>query len=298
MRANADFADVSNRWRYLSFSYKMNGEPGGIRTHDTRIKSIYLKEKLMSGLSPRTVEFYEQKLDKLTSYKTSKSILEYTRQDILDILHGLGTSQGDKQAHLRAFKAFYNWVEDSDFVNTVNTNPCRRLKIKSPKPLRHAVKLEEVPTLLEGCTTLRNKLIVSLLCETGLRLSELESIKTDDIDFEARTIKVCKGSKQRIVSYGEVTEALMSQYEHGNGQYLGMTYNAIKLMLHKLGKATGIKFNPHAFRRMFATESVRNGMNLFHVQSLLGQSNLAMTRLYAEQVDSEDAVIAYKPILK
>jgi len=64
------------------------------------------------------------------------------------------------------------------------------LKIKSPKPLRHAVKLNEVPTLLEGCTTLRNKLIVSLLCETGLRLSELESIKTQDIDFEAKTIKV------------------------------------------------------------------------------------------------------------
>ena len=194
---------------------------------------------------------------------------------------------------------FYNWVEDSDFVNTVNTNPCRRLKIKSPKPLRHAVKLNEVPTLLEGCTTLRNKLIVSLLCETGLRLSELESIKTQDIDFEARTIKVWgKGSKQRVVSYGEVTGALMREYEHESEHYLGMTYNAIKLMLHKLGKATGIKCNHHAFRRMFATESVRNGMNLFHVQSLLGHSNLAMTRLYAEQVNSEDAVIAYKPILR
>ena len=253
----------------------------------------------MSGLSPRTIEFYEQKLDKLTSYKTSKSLLEYTRQDILDILHSLGTSQGDKQAHLRVFKAFYNWVGDSDFVNTVNTNPCRRLKIKSPKPLRHAVKLDEVPTLLEGCTTLRNKLIVSLLCETGLRLSELESIKTQDIDFEARTIKVWgKGSKQRIVSYGEVTGAFMREYKHEDEQYLGITYNAIKLMLHKLGKATGVKCNPHAFRRMFATESVRNGMNLFHVQSLLGHSNLAMTRLYAEQVNSEDAVIAYKPILK
>jgi integrase/recombinase XerD len=144
----------------------------------------------MSGLSPRTIEFYEQKLNKLTAHQTTKSILEYTRQDILDILHSLGTSQGDKQAYLRVFKVFYNWVEDSDFVNTVNTNPCRRMKIKSPKPLRHAVKLNEVPTLLEGCTTLRNKLIVSLLCETGLRLSELESIKTQDIDFEARTIKV------------------------------------------------------------------------------------------------------------
>jgi integrase/recombinase XerC len=260
------------------------------------LKVLFLKEKLMSGLSLRTIEFYEQKLNKLTAHQTTKTILEYTRQDIL---HNLGTSQGDKRAHLRVFKVFYNWVEDSGFGNTGNINPCRRLKIKSPKPLRHAVKLGEVPALLEGCTTIRNKLVVSLLCETGLRLSELESIKTQDIDFEARTIKVWgKGSKQRIVSYGEITGAFLGEYKHEDEQYLGITYNAIKLMLHKLGKATGIKCNPHAFRRMFATESVRNGMNLFHVQSLLEHSNLTMTRVYAEQVDSEDAVIAYKPILK
>jgi len=72
------------------------------------LKVLFLREKLMSGLSPRTIEFYEQKLNKLTAHQTTKSILEYTRQDILDILHSLGTSQGDKQAHFRVFKVFYN----------------------------------------------------------------------------------------------------------------------------------------------------------------------------------------------
>ena len=69
-------------------------------------------------------------------------------------------------------------------------------------------------------------------------------------------------------------------------------------MLSDLESVTGIKCTAHSFRRTFATESVRNGMNLFHVQSLLGHSNLTMTRIYAEQVNSEDAIKAYKAVIR
>ena len=65
-------------------------------------------------------------------------------------------------------------------------------------------------------------------------------------------------------------------------------------MLAGLESLTGIKCNALSFRRTFATESVRNGMNLFHVQSLLGHSSLTMTRIYAEQVNSEDAIKAIR----
>jgi hypothetical protein len=69
-------------------------------------------------------------------------------------------------------------------------------------------------------------------------------------------------------------------------------------LLKELGEKTGIKCNAHSFRRTFATESVRNGMNLFHVQSLLGHSSLTMTRIYAEQVNSEDAIKPYKAVVR
>ena len=68
-------------------------------------------------------------------------------------------------------------------------------------------------------------------------------------------------------------------------------------IIQGLSRRTGIKCNAHAFRRTFACESVRNGLNLFYVQSLLGHSTLVMTRLYAEQVNSEDAIKHYKPIV-
>jgi site-specific recombinase XerD len=69
-------------------------------------------------------------------------------------------------------------------------------------------------------------------------------------------------------------------------------------LLNELEEKTSIRCNAHSFRRTFATESVRNGMNLFHVQSLLGHSSLTMTRIYAEQVNSKDAIKAYKAVVR
>jgi len=75
-----------------------------------------------------------------------------------------------------------------------------------------------------------------------------------------------------------------------------MTSGGISSMFYRLQNFTGIKCNAHAFRRTFTTASVRNGLNVFYVQSLLVHSSLTMTRIYAEQVNSEDAIKA-KPIV-
>jgi len=82
------------------------------------------------------------------------------------------------------------------------------------------------------------------------------------------------------------------------GALLGLSPNGIALVLKRLEHRTGIKCNAHSFRRTFACESVRNGLNLFYIQSLLGHSTLTMTRIYAEQVGSEDAIKAYKAVVR
>ena len=81
-------------------------------------------------------------------------------------------------------------------------------------------------------------------------------------------------------------------------ELLGLKPRRVAKVLAEIESLTGIKCNAHSFRRTFATESVRNGMNLFHVQSPLGHSSLTMTRIYAEQVNSEDAIRAYKAVVK
>jgi site-specific recombinase XerD len=95
---------------------------------------------------------------------------------------------------------------------------------------------------------------------------------------------------------GELLLKWLNERPNANG-LLTMPARGISSMLYRLQTQTGIRCNAHAFRRTFATESVRNGLNVFYVQSLLGHSSLTMTRIYAEQVNSEDAIKAYKPIV-
>ena len=73
----------------------------------------------MSGLSPRTIAFYEEKLAKLPQ---DDGLLDLTKEDLQELLYSLSCRQGGKQAHLRAFKALFNWIEDSGLVPLGTTN--------------------------------------------------------------------------------------------------------------------------------------------------------------------------------
>ena len=196
-------------------------------------------------------------------------------------------------------RAFYSWAGDSELIAK---SPCHKLQIKVPKPLRYAVPIHDIGKLLDAADGVRDKLIVSLLADTGLRRAELCSVEWADIDIGQDTIRVWgKGAKQRLVRYGPQTRHLMDQWRNdsanNDGPLIGMKATGLQDVLKRLAIQTGIKCNPHAFRRTFACESVRNGLNVFYIQSLLGHSSLTMTRIYAEQVSSEDAIEAYKPVV-
>ena len=192
------------------------------------------------------------------------------------------------------------WAIDDELIER---SPIDRMKApKVPKPIRHTVKLDTIDKLMESCECPRDRLVIAMLADTGLRLSELGSVKLEDVDLSARIIKVWgKGARQRVVRYSQLTESLLAEHLKDatpEPNLLGLEARGISSMLARLELRTGIKCNAHAFRRTFATESVRNGMNLFYVQSLLGHNSLTMTRIYAEQVNSEDAIKAYKPIVR
>jgi len=183
-----------------------------------------------------------------------------------------------------------------------DSNPTTKLSIKVPKPLRRTVQLDDIPTLLAACESVRDKLVILLLADTGLRLSELASIRVADVDVARRTIRCWgKGAKQRVVCFGPQTHVVLKAWLFERPDkfpsLLGLAARGVSAMLTRLESRTGLKCNAHAWRRTFACQSVRNGLNVFYVQSLLGHSSLTMTRVYAEQVNSEDAIKAYKPIV-
>jgi integrase/recombinase XerD len=145
----------------------------------------------------------------------------------------------------------------------------------------------------QNISRLRNKLILTLLYSTGLRVSELTKLKITAIDEEERTIRVRgKGEKDRIVIFDDATLNLIHEYlekRNMDSEYLflsqeGNTLSSryIQLMIKDYAKEAGItkKVTPHVMRHSFATHLLKNGVDIRAIQQLLGHSNLSTTQIY------------------
>ncbi|MBR0472863.1 MAG: tyrosine-type recombinase/integrase [Methanosphaera sp.] len=145
----------------------------------------------------------------------------------------------------------------------------------------------------QNISRLRNKLILTLLYSTGLRVSELIKLKINTIDPEERTIRVRgKGEKDRIVIFDDTTLELIKEYLIKRGvenEYLfvnqknhTLTPRYIQYMIKEYAQAAGIerKVTPHVLRHSFATHLLKNGVDIRAIQQLLGHSNLSTTQIY------------------
>ena len=206
---------------------------------------------------------------------------------------------------ISSLRSFYDFLVDKEIVKnnffTAVETP------KNPKRLPKIVKKDDLTLMFETCdlnTILgnRNYLILDLLYSTGLRVSELCSIKIKDIDFSNESIKVVgKGGKSRIVllhkslkdnllSYISVTRLkLLERSKNSNNRNLllnskggSLTVRGVRVILNKIIKDSGENFHvsPHMLRHSFATELLNNGADLRSVEELLGHSNLETTQIY------------------
>lgn len=145
----------------------------------------------------------------------------------------------------------------------------------------------------QNISRLRNKLILTLLYSTGLRVSELIKLKIKTIDPEERTIRVRgKGEKDRIVIFDDATLNLINEYLAKRGvenEYLfvnqrnhTLTPRYVQYMIKEYAQAADIKkkVTPHVLRHSFATHLLKNGVDIRAIQQLLGHSNLSTTQIY------------------
>lgn len=144
----------------------------------------------------------------------------------------------------------------------------------------------------ENCTSLRDRAIVCFLLSTGCRISEVCALDRDTIDFSNLECTVHgKGNKNRIVYLDDVTAMLLKRYLYSREDakpalFVGkgsdrMTPGGIRLMLTKLGEASGVtNVHPHRFRRTLATNLVERGMPIQEVATILGHDKLETTMKY------------------
>jgi len=184
----------------------------------------------------------------------------------------------------------------------IQNNPI--LIVEPPKVERKilpSLTLEQLDYLIGQAETTRDKAIISLFADSGLRLLELTNINTHNIDWEHRLIKVkCKGNKEGLAPFGQRTEKLLkewlSQYPTKDRLW-DISEWGICWMLRKLEAKTGLPCNAHTFRRTFASILAKRGVDSLHIMRLGRWESIQMVERYTRSVRFEDSLKLYSAIV-
>jgi len=213
------------------------------------------------------------------------------------------------QKYYRALSAFLNWSLSEGLIST---NPLIKIKVpraekKVIKALSHNEVSQLISVLGNSFEGHRNKAMILVLIDCGLRLGELLNIKTGDINMEQQLMKVDGKTGERVVRYGITTAKALRSYlklrsrVNGHNEYLWLTEkgntlkdSSVETLFIKLAKKTCIHVHPHLLRHTFATLWLKNGGDSLMLQRLLGHTTLMMTNRYCQAVGCYDAVESHK----
>ncbi len=219
-------------------------------------------------------------------------------------------------------QSFFNWcvaesllaVSPLDRVTKPNTRSASSIEPFSVKQLESLLLAAK-----ESAYPERDTAMAMFLLDTGVRVSELISIKIGEVDKTNKTVKVLgKGRKYRLVRFGKETSMALWRYLRGRhdgadddapvfvshaGNLSGsaLTRDGVQALVTRLGRdagITGVRCSPHTFRHTFAVQFLRNGGNSFALQALLGHTDLKMTQKYVAlaQTDLADQHVMASPM--
>jgi len=264
---------------------------------------VLFLESRQQGLSQRTInDFYKKYLGKAIP------ILGLTPnpKKISAFLTLLPCSLGGKHAYFRAVRAFYNWLYSprSGFDLKGKENPIVWVDAaKVPRMILPSLSKEQIELLIAKAKDIRDKAVIVLFVESGLRLSELSNIRLHDIDWQAHTIKVMgKGSKEGYTPFSPLSEQYLETWLQEykpkvNEPIWGLQPRGIQHMLGSLAEETGLPCNPHTFRRTFACLLRKAGVDTMTIMDLGRWESLEMVQRYTRSVTFNDSLKFYRPPL-
>ena len=266
-----------------------------------RAIELFLKSR-RDGTATSTILYYRSRLVKAIPTLG----LSPAPKQLTTFFNSLTCTLGGKHSYYRAISVFYNWLYSnrSGFEIKVEQNPIKLIDPpKKPKLILPSLNKEQVDLLISRAKCMRDKAIVSLFAESGLRLSELVNIKAKDIDWESKTIKVLgKGNKEGYAPFGKISEQYLilwlTEYAtKSHGRIWNIGFWGVKTVLDDLKKGTGLPCNPHTFRRTFACLLRKQGLDCLTIKDLGRWESIEMVQRYTRSVTFQDSMKFYKGIL-
>ena len=271
---------------------------------DIQYLSEYLEYlEVEKGLAQNTLEAYRRDLTSFLDFcklRKVSDIADIERTDLNSFILKLREDNYNPTSVMRkiaSLRGFFKWFCANEYGKK---NPAQTLEQpKLPKHLPKVMTIEELNQILNTNLTEEETLIVELLYGCGLRVSELVNLQLNNIDIKSKYIQCYgKGSKERIVPFGEKAKAALKKYlkvrdliilknklvdnkilflkDDGKQITRQDVYNFIKKQGEKIHK----HISPHTLRHSFATHLLENGADLRVVQELLGHSDVSTTQLY------------------
>lgn len=253
---------------------------------------LFKKELTLSGLCESTQKTYIRCLKKLRAYY-KKPVSSLTTDEIKDFLYFLINSKCFSKAYINQIHAAVKFYFERVLGNKEIMNDIPR--IRGPrKKLPQVLARSEVKDIINSIANLKHKCIILTIYTAGLRVSEAAQLRISDIDSKRMLIRVNqgKGQKDRYTILSNTALHYLRKYykQYHPYKWLFNSYNrenpisrrTIQAVFSKAVEKAGIKkkVSVHTLRHSFATHLIESGIDIYHIQRLLGHSSIKTTTVY------------------
>ena len=273
------------------------------------------------NLDRKTIKSYRIDLRQYTDY-TDKNDIEWTDkcsiENYIEHLHARYKPKSVKRK-IASLKAFFHYLEIED---KLEINPFHKIQVKYKEPfiLPKIILLVNIESIINYAyeknkkatsayskkVALRNVLILELLFATGMRISELCSLKSEQFDFNDYIIKIYgKGSKERLIQIcNSSVQQLIDEYRSSiktddndfffiNRLQNRLSEQSVRYMINDYAEQAQISqhITPHMFRHSFATLLLEEDVDIRYIQQMLGHSSITTTQIYTHTSISKQKMI-------
>ena len=271
--------------------------------------------RVEKGVSNETIKSYHYDLVQFFTLMKKQTTDDLLPTDIVDFVRIQSRKMRSVSTIIRRIsttKNFYLFLESEGYISE-SLSPVETPR--STKKLPRVLSIEEVERLLDAPDIskpegLRDKAMMELMYSSGLRVSELLSLKVSQINYEKGVIRIIgKGNKERIVPVGEFAMEYVAKYVttarkknkgrnsqtlflNRYGEPLSRVYFFLQIKKYALEAGIDKEISPHTIRHCFATHMLENGAELRTIQEMLGHSNIATTQIYTN-ISSRRILSAY-----